>query len=343
VGRAVRLAGQRRQVLPLGWLLLSGGLAALVHGELAGARQWLREAAAVTASWGDGHLGRLASSFGSLADAVRGAAPEPAAAEPAVTAAGTGTEPGWLRALDSYALARRRLLVADPVGCMAALAHTGGAVAAELFVRAAIEAGDVPAGRRRLDELAPSPGGAVLRAYTMLAGARLALVEQDGGQDAKPGAARAAELAAELAVAARDTFARHGMRLAAGEAGVVAGRAQAASGEHRAALLTLRLADETLLGCGAARLGDEAARELRRLGRHVDRRVRSAANRYHSSQALTGREDEIARLVADGMTNRQIAGALFISEKTVERHLSSVYLKLRISSRAAVALRLVST
>ncbi|HET8642202.1 MAG TPA: hypothetical protein VFM37_09700, partial [Pseudonocardiaceae bacterium] len=36
VGRAVRLARQRRQVLPLGWLLLSGGLAALVHGELAG-------------------------------------------------------------------------------------------------------------------------------------------------------------------------------------------------------------------------------------------------------------------------------------------------------------------
>ena len=53
--------------------------------------------------------------------------------------------------------------------------------------------------------------------------------------------------------------------------------------------------------------------------------------------ALSGREREIADLVALGHTNRQIAGELFLSEKTVEGHLTSVYSKLGVPSRAAVA------
>ncbi|HEY9425503.1 MAG TPA: LuxR C-terminal-related transcriptional regulator [Microterricola sp.] len=50
---------------------------------------------------------------------------------------------------------------------------------------------------------------------------------------------------------------------------------------------------------------------------------------------LTVREVEVVRLVADGLTNRAIATALFLSEKTVARHLSNVFAKLGISSRAA--------
>jgi DNA-binding CsgD family transcriptional regulator len=53
--------------------------------------------------------------------------------------------------------------------------------------------------------------------------------------------------------------------------------------------------------------------------------------------ALTGREREVAALVATGMTNREIAGRLVLSEKTVERHLSRIFAKLGISSRAALA------
>ncbi len=41
------------------------------------------------------------------------------------------------------------------------------------------------------------------------------------------------------------------------------------------------------------------------------------------------------RLVAAGKTNRAIAGELYVSEKTVERHLSNVFAKLGISSRAS--------
>jgi DNA-binding NarL/FixJ family response regulator len=54
-----------------------------------------------------------------------------------------------------------------------------------------------------------------------------------------------------------------------------------------------------------------------------------------SAGPLTGREVEILRLVASGATNRAIAGKLRISEKTVARHLSNIFTKLDLPSRAA--------
>lgn len=51
---------------------------------------------------------------------------------------------------------------------------------------------------------------------------------------------------------------------------------------------------------------------------------------------LTAREVEVVRLVAAGKTNRGIADELYLSEKTVERHLSNVFVKLAIKSRAAL-------
>lgn len=50
---------------------------------------------------------------------------------------------------------------------------------------------------------------------------------------------------------------------------------------------------------------------------------------------LTHREVEVLKLVATGRTNRAIADELEISEKTVARHLSNIFTKLDISSRAA--------
>jgi DNA-binding NarL/FixJ family response regulator len=51
--------------------------------------------------------------------------------------------------------------------------------------------------------------------------------------------------------------------------------------------------------------------------------------------ALTPREIEVLRLVASGKTNKGIADALAISEKTVARHLSNIFVKLDLPSRAA--------
>jgi DNA-binding NarL/FixJ family response regulator len=59
------------------------------------------------------------------------------------------------------------------------------------------------------------------------------------------------------------------------------------------------------------------------------------------SGTLSQREREIAELVAIGKTNQQIGDALFISAKTVETHLSCIFTKLGVRSRAAVGSRLV--
>jgi len=61
---------------------------------------------------------------------------------------------------------------------------------------------------------------------------------------------------------------------------------------------------------------------------------------------LSPRELEVMELVAAGLTNEAIAGRLTLSVRTVERHLSNVYAKLRVSGkagRAAAAVRFAET
>ncbi|MGH2829521.1 MAG: response regulator transcription factor, partial [Actinomycetota bacterium] len=60
--------------------------------------------------------------------------------------------------------------------------------------------------------------------------------------------------------------------------------------------------------------------------------------RTRSSQ-LTAGEEAVARLAAEGRSNPEIAAALFLSRQTVEKHLSKVYAKLGIRSRAELARR----
>ena len=67
-----------------------------------------------------------------------------------------------------------------------------------------------------------------------------------------------------------------------------------------------------------------------------------AAMRTPSLDRLTAREMEIARLVRDGRTNRQIARALGLSTKTVEAHLSRIFAKLSIPSRTVLAVMVTS-
>jgi predicted ATPase/DNA-binding CsgD family transcriptional regulator len=65
--------------------------------------------------------------------------------------------------------------------------------------------------------------------------------------------------------------------------------------------------------------------------------VGSAADRAHGD-ALTSREREIASLVADGLSNREIADRLFISRRTVDAHVNHIYAKLGISSRVQLTI-----
>ena len=82
---------------------------------------------------------------------------------------------------------------------------------------------------------------------------------------------------------------------------------------------------------------EEARRALRGAGVRVGRGGAAGARAPRASDALSTREREIAELVADGLTNREIAARLFLSEKTIETHLTRVFQKLGVRSRAQVA------
>jgi DNA-binding NarL/FixJ family response regulator len=74
-----------------------------------------------------------------------------------------------------------------------------------------------------------------------------------------------------------------------------------------------------------------------RAARHADRLVAQLGGRTAAAKrgGLTGREAEVLALVAKGLSNRQIAGRLVVSEHTVHRHLANIYTRLGVSSRAA--------
>ena len=97
----------------------------------------------------------------------------------------------------------------------------------------------------------------------------------------------------------------------------------------------LEQAHGALAACGANHDRDEAARELRALGRRVARR--GAAGTGDGLAALSAREREVAGLVAEGLTNREVAAALHLSEKTVENHMARIFAKLAVTSRLQVA------
>jgi DNA-binding NarL/FixJ family response regulator len=135
-----------------------------------------------------------------------------------------------------------------------------------------------------------------------------------------------------------------------------------AEGDARAAVVALRGAWQAwreleapyeaarvrlLIGLGCRALGDEeaAAMELEaartvftQLGAALDlTRVEALAHREAAGKAhgLTERELQVLRLVATGATNHAIASQLFVAEKTVDRHVSNIFTKLGVSSRAA--------
>jgi two-component system, NarL family, response regulator LiaR len=62
-----------------------------------------------------------------------------------------------------------------------------------------------------------------------------------------------------------------------------------------------------------------------------------------SPEALTERETEVLKLLARGQANKQIASSLFVSEKTVKAHVSSILMKLGVQSRTQAALHAVRT
>jgi DNA-binding CsgD family transcriptional regulator len=100
------------------------------------------------------------------------------------------------------------------------------------------------------------------------------------------------------------------------------------AGHRQAARTQLREAFDMLTQIGAAGFAARAARELDALGEHVSSRISTGA-----AAALTIQEFQIARLVATGATSKEVGAQLFLSPRTIDAHLRSIFKKLGITSR----------
>jgi DNA-binding CsgD family transcriptional regulator len=108
------------------------------------------------------------------------------------------------------------------------------------------------------------------------------------------------------------------------------GRRLAAAGNRPGAIAQLEAARALFAGLGADPYAQACATELAAL------RVTGATGRPAALLGLSRSELAVARLVATGLTNREVAGQLYVSVKTVEYHLRNSYIKLGITSRRAL-------
>jgi DNA-binding NarL/FixJ family response regulator len=82
---------------------------------------------------------------------------------------------------------------------------------------------------------------------------------------------------------------------------------------------------------GAVPWAENAANQLRTTGEQVQRR------HDRDTSKLTPQELQVALVVARGATNKEAAAQLFLSPKTIEKHLGATYTKLGLRSRAELA------
>jgi DNA-binding NarL/FixJ family response regulator len=72
-----------------------------------------------------------------------------------------------------------------------------------------------------------------------------------------------------------------------------------------------------------------------------DQESSNSSNGRRSEYSLTQREHDILALLAEGRSNREIAGALYLSEKTVKAHLAAIFRKLGVTNRTQAAMMAV--
>jgi ATP/maltotriose-dependent transcriptional regulator MalT len=178
-----------------------------------------------------------------------------------------------------------------------------------MLVQIAVGARDLDAAHRALDELettAATFGTASLRATEQSTRGRLMLAE--GDPTASVFLQQAVESWHGLGVPYEEATAR-----------TLLGQALRSAGDETAATASF----------------DDAASLFEQIGARLDAQEALGDSRPALPAGLTEREAEVLRLVAGGLTNNEIASKLFLSPKTVSRHLSNIFTKIGVSSRAS--------
>jgi DNA-binding CsgD family transcriptional regulator len=260
----------------------------------------------------------------------------------AVSLAGQATAaalPGqfWGTGVGAVTLASARLAAGDPQGCLDTFAQfpdPGSAASAGTLrrlwhpelVQATLALGD-PAGALEWARHGEKTAAGDLPARSAQAGLALSwALLANGDPDGAVAAARSAV----------DAFAAARLPIWEGRARAALGEALAGQGASDAAAVQYGRAKGLFAASGARALHTAVVGQQRSLG------ARQPRARTGQPGALTTRQREIAELVAQGLTNRQVAERLFMSPKTVDAHLSQIFSRLGISSRAALASRLAA-
>ncbi|MFJ8628399.1 LuxR C-terminal-related transcriptional regulator [Kitasatospora sp. NPDC093550] len=245
---------------------------------------------------------------------------------------------GWWAGSAVGLLAQAQLVAGDPAACLRTLLEESGgedlhllqpAAHPSLFAlmtTAALLCGDFDTARRSVraaDESSARLGRLPFQqTQADRAAAALAFAEGDP--------ARSAELATGAARVLRS------LRMPVQYAWTVIAAAPVLAQAHgpAAALAPLDEALEAARACGALRLCEDGARVRAAL---TAAGASAAAPTEDPAAVLSAREREVAELASDGLSSRQIAAHLVLSPRTVDTHLGSVYRKLGVSSRSALA------
>lgn len=202
----------------------------------------------------------------------------------------------------------------------------------EVLTRIHLALDDLDEARRAAERVraeAVSPGLVLTRLMADRAGAEVALADgraQRAVSLSRSALAGAAEIGAQAHIA---------------PSRVLLGRALVAAGSVEEAIEELTTAVDEFDDLGAETYRLQVESLLRKLGKTIHRRTKPGRAGSGGIATLTGRELEVAELVVDRRTNREIAEELFLSTKTVETHMRNIFNKLGVSSRVEVARALV--
>jgi DNA-binding CsgD family transcriptional regulator len=188
----------------------------------------------------------------------------------------------------------------------------------------------------------------LMRARLLAAQVEIAIVGDDlaGARGAAGELAEIASAYGTVALEAAAAFAHGRVELAGGEASAALGSLSRAWELWQTADCPFEAAEtRRVLGLACREVGDADGAELalssalaafERLGAKGDAgRTAQLLGARPSVAGLTSREVEVLRLVAAGKSNREIAAELYLSVKTVARHLSNIFCKIDVSSRSA--------